>query len=220
METMVENISDTLADAFANRSPKEIAQWSGWYKSARAVCESLANAFEIPIYRIAGAMAWLSVEQSWESNVTMTARMVELYADGFNSPWDSQGEWSQYPEMVDAAWEALNGNVGRLSFYKSPGQLTRTGKRSKALWPNRKVRSFYRNILGNVNVATIDRHAVAIAFGNNNKAANGRFETLPIPTGGFYVKVQEAYRIAAKQFDLSLPEAQAIAWCHRRGTGE
>lgn len=218
IDTMAGNIADTIADAFANRSATELALWQGWYPSARNVCQSLSDSFNIPIYRIAAAMAWLSVEQSWESNIAMTARMVEIYADGFNSPWDSVGEWSQYPDMVDKAWEALNGNVRQLSFYRNPGGLTPTGKRSKALWPNRKVRSFYRNILGNTNVATIDRHAVAIAYGNFNRARNGRFETLDIPTGTFYRNVESAYRKAAAKFNITLPQAQAIAWCYRRGT--
>lgn len=217
--TMVSNICDTLSDAFANRSAEELNQWKNWYPSARNVCESLANAFGIPLHRIAGAMAWLSVEASWSENVTMVSRMAELYADGASSPWSSAGTWAQYPDMVDAAWDAINGDTSRLSFYKAPGQLTKTGKRSTAKHSARKVRSFYRNILGHCGVATIDRHAVAIAAGNFTRAANGRFETVDQPTGGFYVKVQEAYREAAAQFNITLPQAQAIAWCHRRGTG-
>lgn len=218
--TMVENISATLADAFATRSGKELEEWKNWYPSARNVCETLANTFDIPLHRIAGAMAWLSVETSWSENITMVSRMAELYADGFTSPWDSAGAWAQYPDMVNAAWDAMNGDTARLSYYKAPGQLTKTGRRSTAKHGARKVRSFYRNILGHCGVATIDRHAVAIALGNFERSRNGRYETVEPPTGGFYVKVQEAYREAAAQFNITLPQAQAISWCHRRGTGE
>lgn len=194
--------------AFDSVSAEDVTRYSGWYGDARRVCESLALMANLPLENVVGALAWTSPQQSFASNVAMTVALVEAFAKG-DDLWSVP--LSQYPDMVSNAIGALEGDLSTMLFHDA------NGKRRDA----RKVRSFFRNLMGDeYGFVTIDRHAVAIAIGNYDRARNGRYVTINQPKGRAYLSVERAYAKAARARGLSPAALQAVVWCARRGTAE
>ena len=76
-----------------------------------------------------------------------------------------------------------------------------------------KTRCFYENLIGNSQVVTVDSWAARIAINRPDaeKILN---------RSGMYHAISHAYKLAARDNDLFPAEAQAIAWCVKRGTHE
>lgn len=202
-ETMVRHILAVWDSASAS----DIKRYANWYGDMNRVCQSLADMADLPLENVAAAMAWLSPQQTVLQNVAMTAELCEAYADRRNV-W--QVPMSQYPAMVDNAIASLLDGPTAMLWHNAEGKTL----------PNRKVRSFFRNIMGIDSFVTVDRHAVAIAVGNSNKARNGRYVTLGQPKGRAYERVADAYRVAARRRGVSAPTMQAVTWCVRRGSAD
>lgn len=76
-----------------------------------------------------------------------------------------------------------------------------------------KTRAFYKNILNDYRPVTVDVWAARIAIGKNDAEK-------VLSRKGMYQAVSHAYNLAAKDHNVSPAEAQAIAWCIIRGSGE
>jgi hypothetical protein len=72
----------------------------------------------------------------------------------------------------------------------------------------RKVRSFYRNIVGHTGHVTVDRHAVAIVAGRPLTDREGKV----LERIGPYTYVAGAYRAAARRLGVAPTELQAVTW--------
>ena len=72
----------------------------------------------------------------------------------------------------------------------------------------RKVRSFYRNILGIDSAVTVDRHAVAIVYG---RPLSDR-EIKLLERAGAYTVIASAYRAAARRLGIAPSTLQAVTW--------
>lgn len=74
-----------------------------------------------------------------------------------------------------------------------------------------KTRAFYQNIMNNHQMVTVDVWAARIAIGTKDAEKM-------LSRKGMYQAVAHAYKLAAKDNNVSPAEAQAIAWCVIRGT--
>jgi nitrous oxidase accessory protein NosD len=93
------------------------------------------------------------------------------------------------------------------------GDALRKAERIRSSHPEtvlggRKVRSFYRNIIGQHAHVTVDRHAVAIVCGR--ALSDTEIKVLERP--GAYVYVAAAYRATARRLGIPASELQAITW--------
>jgi hypothetical protein len=212
----IATMAANIVALFATGTADEITKYRNWYPVFNKVISKLARQYKLPRRNVIGAFAWLSPQQSVSQNVQMTIALCAHMANGGIEDDIYSLGLSAYPDNLLKAWQCLYGDMSSLDFADANGRMR----------PSRKVRSFYRNLLGDDSVVTIDRHAVAIALSNNAIARNGRFATVGQPEGKNYLRVQNAYQLAAamvnKQSDLQLsaPELQAIVWCLRRGTAE
>ena len=200
---MVEN----LLVAFNAVSDENVSRYAESYRNYNKICESLSIASELPIENIAAAFAWLSPQQSLSKNVEQLAALVDAYCEGGEEAmWNV--ELSQYPSNVENAIVSLLDGPCEMLWHNADGRRHQS----------KKVRSFFRNIMLLDEFVTIDRHAVAIAIGNYDKASNGGFVTIDQPRGKWYDAVRDAYRHAAACVGLSPAEFQAVVWCDRRGS--
>ena len=177
-------------DALITGSTDE--QWSAglaWYSRFRALAADLADRHGVSVEQAAGVLAIVSPRVTVGTSVAI--------ADGVLAGWVAGGEEAAartrggLGERIDAAARWLAGDEGPLAM-DDDGTLT----------TSRKVRSFWRNIMGDTDAVTVDVWAT--------RAAGA---TLDQPSGGGYVAVAEAYRAVARRHGLSARDVQAIAWC-------
>lgn len=64
------------SDAATKRAGRE------WYDNARQVCQDIADAAQLPLPGVIGALAALSPRMPWARNVALTALLCEAYAQG------------------------------------------------------------------------------------------------------------------------------------------
>ncbi len=149
-----------------------------WYPAANAIARIVGDGLGIGTDGGAGIVAALSPQCSWDENVVRAL----AFADG-----DSVGG------LADGLRKAVR--IG-------------AGEHPAAVLGGRKVRSFYANIIGNVNAVTVDRHAVAIVF--DRPLSDREIKILERP--GPYTMIASAYRAAARRLGIAPSELQAVTW--------
>lgn len=149
-----------------------------WYPSARHIAESIGATLGLTVEAGAGILAALSPQCSWDENVARAFAFV----DGAES----------------GAFEDALGKARRIADGADP--LSVLG--------GRKVRSFYRNILGADQYVTVDRHAVAIVCG---RSLSDR-EIKVLERIGAYQSIAAAYRTVARRHGIAPSTLQAITW--------
>lgn len=94
---------------------------------------------------------------------------------------------------------------------KPSGVLNVSWRNAQILWVNGpKVSNFAANILDPTDPypVTVDRHAVAIAYGNLDRWEHERV----LKRKGGYNRIAESYRLAAKELDVTTNTVQAVVW--------
>lgn len=180
--TMVRRILATCEGSTAEQRDAGLR----WYGRFRGIAETIARAYGVDVETVAGVLAILSPRVSVSTNVVLTAAAIRAHVDG-REVRDLPG----LGERLDAAARYLEGDT-------RPLDLDAHGKLTSA----RKVRSFARNILGDLDAVTVDVWAARVAGC-----------TVEQPNGGAYVAVADAYRRAARRLGVSPRECQAWAWC-------
>lgn len=149
-----------------------------WYPAARSIAQIVASGLGIPVEHGAGIVAALSPQCSWDENVVRAL----AFADG---------------DDVAGLADGL-GKAKRIA----------AGEHPETVLGGRKVRSFYRNIIGQHSAVTVDRHAVAIVF---DRALSDR-EIKILERPGPYSLIAAAYRSVARRHGFAPAELQAITW--------
>lgn len=170
----------------------EAKQHANWYQALRKVCRDLGDQYGVDWVSVAGALAWLSPQVSIEQAIKSTTSVLDAYVN------DNAPPSVHYQQNVGYALECLDGNYTSLSFFKRPGVHKRA----------RKVRSFWRNILGSKRHVTVDRWVVRQVGADLDKQ----------PRGGAYIAIQEAFQNAAKRLNIDPPALQAVLWVDSRGS--
>lgn len=171
-----------------------------WYDRARAWAESLAAAYGFTLEAVAGAVAALSPNVTWESQLEWTPRVLEAF-------------------RVDA--EALPGPAYGRNKGKAAAILA--GADPLEILGGPKVRAFYAGIMagGNTAAVCIDRHAWALAYGA------GAVDVCL--TAKRYRDAAQAYRDATAalvrafptlEAELTPARVQALTWVYWRANPE
>lgn len=148
-----------------------------WYSAAYDIAHLVGDIGGWSPRQGAGIIAALSPQCSWDENI---ARALAYAHDG------SVGSYSDSTLKCAA-----------IAHGADPADVLR----------GRKVRSFFRNILGIESAVTIDRHAVAIVYGNT-LSNNDRILERP----GTYTYIASCYRTAARQLGIAPSTLQATTW--------
>lgn len=177
-----------LVETLRNATPAQIAEGAAWYPNTRQWCQEIADLTGLPIEGVAGAVAALSPRCQWQQNQRWALRLIQAFKAGEAEPPAVSTVTNRYK-----AWNCLR---------RDPYQeLT-----------SRKVRAFWRAILGDQDAAPIDCWAMAAACGYR-RPDRGRISTQE------YRDAEQGYRYAARTLGLPASAAQAICWVVVRGTG-
>lgn len=190
---MVANIIAVWNERVATLSPSEFAGAVGWYPSAYGWCAEVAKTYGLPVETVAGIVAALSPNLNWNKNKEQALRFIEFSVSG--KPLVG---FMAYPANVAKAKRIFDG--------ESP--LNVLG--------GDKVRSFYRNLLLDDTVVTIDRHALSISLYGLGGGKSGSMVT----TSKGYDVAAQAYKTAAKILGIEHPYiVQSVTWTYKAING-
>lgn len=167
--------------------PNAAAQGLAWYDTAAATAAALSAGSTLTERQCAGIIAALSPRVTWRANVRAAAVIVAAAAE----PGARMPRVAGVGANVAKAW--------RIAMGQNP----------LAVLGGDKVRSFYRNITGDVSAVTVDVWA--------RYAATGERSARTI-TGPEYQHLAACYRAAAAMRNVAPRDMQAAVWCHVRGS--
>lgn len=165
-----------------------------WYLRAHYFARTLSEKYKVSLDKVCGVISCLSAGVSWETNMNDATKFIASHSLGLlaRESMDAHN-YSTYSANVFKAERICNSlSPVETHFSESTGA---------------KTRHFYLNILApKMNTgATIDRHAYAIALGND---AGQRPKIHP----ALYKRIENAYIIASERVGLLPHELQAITW--------
>jgi hypothetical protein len=168
-----------------------------WYLKARELAGELALGYGYSGEQVAGCIAVLSPQVSWEKNVEAARAAVKLHAAGYR-PETIPG-YAGYRANVAKAWRALDGDM---SAVKGP-----------------KVEAFAAAILADLSHVVVDVWAIRAARAPRRALA---LAWLDVEQDGVREKraIAEAYRRAAVKRGIEPAEMQAIVWVAVRESEE
>lgn len=180
----VARVDDWLELATAD----DLALGLAWYDNAGAIAESLAREsdYRLSQRHCAGVIAALSPRCQWGANVAGARAIVRAAING-------------HPEPVVAGTKGNRRKAWRIA----------NGADPDAVLSGPKVRAFWANICGDVEVVTVDVWAARAAEGRDNAQA---------PVRRRYAICAEAYRRAARRRGMTPRDAQAAVWTVFRRT--
>ena len=179
-----------MIDTILSYYHSEIAQEyeaRGWYTLAQTAARRMSKEHGVSLRRAAGVIAALSPMNTWGVNLMLAERVLVAASRGRRRAPAQCGLRAN----VDKAW------------------LIACGARPLDILSGPKVRSFYRNMTGDMDAVTVDRWACRAA---------GVPESYVRSQPG-YDEVSAAYREAAGSVGLSPAVFQAIIWCSIRERG-
>lgn len=181
----IEQMSDNVCAVYGVAHKTE--ETTQWYAIANAWIVKTARIFDIEPEVVAYVVATLSPKLRWDKNQESTLAMLELQIFGYTEKRNS----------------ALGANTRKvLAAFDGHRPYTATGD---------KVSSFQRNLLGDYDAVTIDRHAVAIALRGLNAIGTDSGDVKI--TARDYQCFVDAYRIAAWRLGVDAVVVQAVTWC-------
>lgn len=160
-----------------------------WYPLAHATCEAISRQYGVPVDTVARVVAVLSPNMSWKGNITCTRKVLDGWTAGVPASEVKAGLRTN----VRKAFEILNGN---------PDALT-----------GPKVTNFYRNIMGETGIVTVDSWAMRAATGRPHTARD-------VPTATERAAITLAYTRAAARRGVCPRDFQAIVWTVIRGSAD
>jgi hypothetical protein len=187
----LQDMVDTLTTLLAAAPSDAWVQGTSWYDRFREVAELLASRHGVRFDTAAGVLAILSPQTSVTNSVYAADALLAAFTTSGETAARHLSGYIVLPAAIDAAVDFLTGDDHSLRMDET------------TLTECRKVRSFYRNILGYSTPVTIDTWALRAA---------GITDDWDAPRGGGYIAIATAYRTVAAAFDITPSEAQAIAW--------
>ncbi len=178
---------------FFTANPAELQHGSRWYPDALAACETIAQAYSLPVNTVAGVVAALSPNNKWSRNIIDADNICRLYTSG------------GYDDAAQCKVSTFNGN-------KQKALQILSGIAPLEVLGGLKVRAFHQCILG-LDSVCVDGHAFAIWKGE-------RIPTTKTPkiSPKLYAAIASDYRNAASTINAVMGTAytaaqvQAITW--------
>jgi hypothetical protein len=190
--TLTLSHGNILAVFFAANAA-ELQHGIRWYPDALAACETIAQAYGLPVSTVAGVIAALSPNNKWQRNIIGADNICRLYTLG------------GYDDAARCKVSTFNNN-------KQKALQILSGIAPLEVLGGLKVRSFYSCILGD-DAVCVDGHAFAIWKGE-------RIPTTKTPkiSPKLYAAIASDYRNAASTINAVMGTAytaaqvQAITW--------
>jgi len=155
-----------------------------WYDQARQDCAMIARCAGFSLEQAVAVTVALSPQMRWERNIYHAMRLLEAARNGLPMPGIPT-----YRANIEKALKALE--------MEDPSALFDPEKSPKT-W------SFYRNILGDPDPVTVDRHMYALwEFATGSPVR---------PSLKYYQIIQEAIRDIAGMIRIQPRQAQAVLW--------
>jgi hypothetical protein len=178
---------------FFTANAAELQHGSHWYADTLAACETIAQAYGLPVSTVAGVVAALSPNNKWQRNIIDADNICRLYTSG------------GYDDAAQCRVSTFNSN-------KTKALQILSGELPLDVLGGLKVRAFYSCLLGD-DAVCIDGHAFAIWKGE-------RIPTTKTPkiSPKLYTSIVADYRNAATTINAVLgtsytaAQVQAITW--------
>lgn len=189
---MITRITKLAEKALTDNESRAI-ECASWYDYAGRFCAGIDADHGIAPGTTAGVVAALSPLNQWQTQIDYTPGIISsalaLIARGA----------SPHPAIS-------------LSFFRNKDKAARIlqGEKPLDVLGGDKVLNFYRNLTGDDNAVTIDRHAIDIAGFSSLSADTGKL------TSGVYSRIAFSFRSAAHNLGLSPAGIQALTWCYWR----
>ena len=187
-----QNITDVFEYVMSNASETALVNAVNWYPIAHAFCAQWAQAFGLETWQVAGIVAALSPQLSWEKN---KEQAIESIARLQNS------------RTLDGMMAYPANKAKAIRIFKGEAPLDVLG--------GMKVRSFYRNIMLDTESVTIDRHACAIALHGLNTDKSGQVSV----TDKLYRLLARAYADVAHNYGVAPFVIQSVTWTYKAFNG-
>ena len=172
-------------------TPNEIAEGIYWYLNANKDCQEIADKFNIPKHIVCGSLSALSPNNKYERNVQNAHDLIEAFMNG--QDMDSV-KVSTYHTMKQKAWSIL--------------QQMPSYEETLTILNGQKIKSFFRNIMGDESEITIDCHARNIYYNDRQGLTTPNTHVGKLE----YANIQKAYQRASKKLGIKAYELQAITW--------
>ena len=183
----IEVFAGNAINVFLLANQAQLEEGNEWYERARALVEGIALKTGIEIRRIAYTIAATSNNIQWDLQEKIMLAFVEHVLVG-NEPREFlRGIMPDYAEK--GARIILKGDF---SACKGP-----------------KVQAFAENILGNLDIVTLDRHALRVLL---NRFTNDDETSRWVRPGPRRRKAEASYHLAAQELNLPVAYVQAVCW--------
>jgi hypothetical protein len=184
--------SQNILKVYKQATPQEILDGMSWYERAHDSAVELSNKHGMPLDAVAGVIAALSPQTSWERNLFDADRLLAAFVRSAKSA--SQTKISSYKSNRRKAVRIMKAKSGENGFSLTTGPKT---------W------NFYRNILNPTNneFCTIDRFAYGVASGRTLRT----IDDIDL-TAKRYRDTVKAYQDAARSVGILPHQMQAVCW--------
>jgi hypothetical protein len=186
----VERFTRNLTERWRAADPEWLARGMQWYGQVHGEVRALADAAGVSMELAAGIAAVLSIDNSWRRNFIGLGEVLSAVKGGRPIPTTCH-RYSHVRAKVaamvagaDPAW--VMDNYGKGS-------------------PAHKCKRFRRNIMGDHDAVTIDRHAHRICQGTRDKSVG-------VPNGNTYLDCEQAHINAARILGIDPDALQAALW--------
>lgn len=158
-----------------------------WYSRALSICTLMATQFSRNTELVVGVVSLLSPRNEWHRNITDAENLIAAYIGGCSEPGDIK--CCTFNSNKEKAWQLLElGTVNHSLF-------------------GRKQFSFFRNILGDSSVVTVDGHAYHIWLGVYAPISKARTISAKL-----YSNITTDYQTVANLLGLEAHQLQATTW--------
>lgn len=185
---VIKNITDVFEHVMSTASETDLVNAVNWYPIAHAFCAKWAQAFGMETWQVAGIVAALSPQLSWDKNKSQALETIARLQNG-----RTLDGMQAYPANRNKAIRIFNGE----------NPLTVLG--------GNKVRSFYANLMLDESAVTIDRHATTIALFGLDTAKSGEVAT----TDKLYKMLTQAYKDVAGMYNVAPYVIQSVTWTYK-----
>lgn len=179
-----------LVNRWRTADPEWLARGIAWYGEIHNEVKALAQAAGVPMEMACGIAAVLSIDNTWRRNFIGLGEVLSALKRGETECPKSAHRYGHARAKVTAIMQGHDPEWAMDNF----------GKGSSAY----KCRRFYRNLLGDLTVATVDRWMYRMC--EDNPAVKG------VPSGRSYLDCEAAIIDGARIVGIDPAKFQAGLW--------
>ena len=183
--------TSNIETVFSQATQDELQHGLDWYADAKLACQTMADAYELPLAIVVGVVAALSPTNRWERNLIDADNMLQTFTSG---GYVEDTAPCTYKTMRNKAWLILSNGVAQ-----DVDAIAKTLN-------GPKITDFFLCIMGQ-DVCVIDGHAWCIA-----NADRRTMQEVPSIGKKLRKELQSAYSKAGKRHGMTAFQMQAATW--------